>query len=100
MGIAEGGGVAAMLDIEPDTIAEGDPLPRGWQFIMMAADTRRSSLRADGFPGLGVTMPDLGLPRLLLGSRSVDYLKDIPIGASLIRQSAIKDITQKMTKPR
>ena len=90
--------VAAMLDIEPNTLAEGDPLPRGWQLILMAADTRRSSLRADGFPGLGVTMPDLGLPRLLLGSRSVDYLKDIPISASLIRQSAIKDITQKMTK--
>jgi 3-methylfumaryl-CoA hydratase len=64
----------------------------------MAADTRRSSLRADGFPGLGVTMPDLGLPRLLLGSRSVDYLQDIPIGARLTRQSEIKEITQKVTK--
>lgn len=90
--------VAAMLDIEPDTFAEGDPLPRGWQFILMAADTRRSSLRADGFPGLGVTMPDLGLPRLLLGSRSVDYLQEIPIGASLTRKSEIKNITQKVTK--
>lgn len=87
-----------MLDIEPDTFAEGDPLPRGWQFILMAADTRRSSLRADGFPGLGVTMPDLGLPRLLLGSRSVDYLQEIPIGASLTRKSEIKNITQKVTK--
>lgn len=90
--------VAAMLDLEPDAYAEGTPLPRGWQFILMAADTRRSSLRADGFPGLGVTMPDLGLPRLLLGSRSVDYCQDIPIGSRLIRQSAIKDITQKVTK--
>ena len=90
--------VAAMLDIDPDTFAEGDPLPRGWQFILMAADTRRSSLRADGFPGLGVTMPDLGLPRLLLGSRSVDYLQEIPIGASLTRKSEIKNITQKVTK--
>ncbi len=90
--------VAAMLDLEPDFYAEDSPLPRGWQFILMAADTRRSSLRADGFPGLGVTMPDLGLPRLLLGSRSVDYLQDIPIGSRLIRQSAIKDITQKVNK--
>jgi len=90
--------VAAMLDLEPDTYSEDTPLPRGWQFILIAADTRRSSLRADGFPGLGVTMPDLGLPRLLLGSRSVDYRQDIPIGSRLIRQSAIKDITQKVTK--
>ena len=90
--------VAAMLDLEPDACKEDTPLPRGWQFILMAADTRRSSLRADGFPGLGVTMPDLGLPRLLLGSRSVDYLQDIPIGARLTRQSEIKEITQKVTK--
>jgi 3-methylfumaryl-CoA hydratase len=90
--------VAAMLDLEPDFCTEGTPLPRGWQFILMAADTRRSSLRADGFPGLGVTMPDLGLPRLLLGNRSVDYIQEIPIGASLIRQSSIKEITQKVTK--
>jgi 3-methylfumaryl-CoA hydratase len=90
--------VAAMLDLEPDAYTEETPLPRGWQFILMAADTRRSALRADGFPGLGVTMPDLGLPRLLLGSRSVDYRQDIPIGSRLIRQSAIKDITQKVTK--
>jgi 3-methylfumaryl-CoA hydratase len=90
--------VAAMLDLEPDAYAEETSLPRGWQFILMAADTRRSALRADGFPGLGVTMPDLGLPRLLLGSRSVDYCQDIPIGSRLTRQSAIKDITQKVTK--
>jgi 3-methylfumaryl-CoA hydratase len=90
--------VTAMLDLEPDAYKEDTPLPRGWQFILMAADTRRSSLRADGFPGLGVTMPDLGLPRLLLGSRSVDYLQDIPIGARLTRQSEIKEITQKVTK--
>jgi 3-methylfumaryl-CoA hydratase len=90
--------VAAMLDLDPDNVVEGAPLPRGWQFILMGADTRRSLLRADGFPGLGVTMPDLGLPRLLLGSRSVDYLLDIPIGARVIRQSAIQSLTHKTTK--
>jgi 3-methylfumaryl-CoA hydratase len=64
----------------------------------MAADTKRSLLRADGFPGLGVTMPDLGLPRLLLGSRSVSYLKDIPIGANVGRRSCIQNHTHKSTK--
>lgn len=87
-----------MLNLNPDEIVEGAPLPRGWQFILMAADTRRSLLRADGFPGLGVTMPDLGLPRLMLGSRSVSYMTDIPIGASVIRNSSIKSLTHKTTK--
>jgi len=87
--------VAAMLDIDPDTVVEGAPLPRGWQFFLMAADTRRASLRADGFPGLGVPIPELGLPRLLLGGRSVEWLQDIPVGAALRRTSGILGIEHK-----
>ena len=87
--------VAAMLDLEPDTVTTGAPLPRGWQFILMAADTQRALLRADGFPGLGVALPDLGLHRLLLGGRTVSYLKDISIGASVIRRSSIRSLTHK-----
>lgn len=90
--------VAAMLDLESVDLLPGDKLPRGWQFVLMGADTKRSLLRADGFPGLGVTMPDLGLPRLLLGSRSVSYLKDIPIGANVGRRSCIQNLTHKSTK--
>jgi 3-methylfumaryl-CoA hydratase len=89
--------VAAMLDIDPDTVREGDPLPRGWQFVLLAADTRRSALRADGFPGLGVPMPDLGLPRLMLGGRTVSYAKEIPIGATLQRTSCLQNLSRKTT---
>jgi 3-methylfumaryl-CoA hydratase len=87
--------VAAMLDLEPDAFELGADLPRGWQFLLMAADTKRSQLRADGFPGLGVPMPDLGLPRLMLGGRTVAYISDIPIGAAVTRRSCIRNITQK-----
>jgi 3-methylfumaryl-CoA hydratase len=87
--------VAAMLDLEPDTIRTGDALPRGWQFTLLAADTRRSALRADGFPGLGVPMPDLGLPRLMLVGRSVTFLADITVGAELVRHSRVEAIKHK-----
>lgn len=87
--------VAAMLDLDPDGIAAGDPLPRGWQFVLLGADTRRSALRSDGFPGLGVPMPDLGLPRLMLGSRSVVFRADIPIGAALRRTSRLQSLRHK-----
>jgi 3-methylfumaryl-CoA hydratase len=89
--------VAAMLDLEPDGIAAGHPLPRGWQFVLMAADTRRSALRSDGFPGLGVPMPELGLPRLLLGGRSVLFHADVPIGSEVTRTSAVRNVRQKST---
>ena len=89
--------VAAMLDLDPEGFAEGDPLPRGWHFILLGADTRRSALRSDGFPGLGVPMPDLGLPRLLLGGRTVSYRYDMPIGTTLQRFSSIQSLTHKST---
>jgi 3-methylfumaryl-CoA hydratase len=87
--------VAAMLDLDCDNFAEGAPLPRGWQFVLLAADTRRSALRSDGFPGLGVPMPDLGLPRLMLGGRTVLFRADIPIGAALRRTSALQSLRRK-----
>lgn len=87
--------VAAMLDLNPDDFELGHTLPKGWQFILMAADTKRSQLRADGFPGLGVPMPDLGLPRLMLGGRAVTFKAEIPIGASLTRRSLIRNLTHK-----
>ena len=90
--------IAAMLDLDPDNYRAGGPLPRGWHFFMLAGDTRRSALRSDGFPGLGVPLPDLGLPRLVLGSRSVSYLAEIPIGASVQRTSTLASIKHKASK--
>ncbi|CAD5372766.1 3-methylfumaryl-CoA hydratase [Rubrivivax sp. A210] len=81
--------VAAMLDLDPDTIEAASPLPTGWHFILLGAETRRSALRADGYPGLGVALPDLGLPRLLATGRCVEYLGEIPVGAAVQRSSAI-----------
>ncbi len=87
--------VAAMLDLDPDAWQEGDPLPCGWHFVLLGADTRRSALRADGFPGLGVPLPDLGLPRLMLGGRTVRFGGDIPIGTTLRRESRVQKLSRK-----
>jgi 3-methylfumaryl-CoA hydratase len=89
--------VAAMLDLDTNTFSNGDILPKGWHFFMLAGETRKSELRADGFPGLGVPIPDLGLPRLLLGGRTVSYQADILIGSEIERTSFIKNITEKTT---
>jgi 3-methylfumaryl-CoA hydratase len=87
-----------MRDLGQDDFSEGDPLPRGWQFILLAADSRRSEIRPDGFPGLGVPMPDLGLPRLLLGGRNVRYHRNIMIGDSLTRRSRIQKVVKKASQ--
>ncbi len=87
--------VAAMLDLETASFSIGDPVPRGWHFFMLAGETRKSDLRSDGFPGLGVPLPDLGLPRLLLGGRTVSYKGDITIGSEIARTSFVSNITEK-----
>jgi hypothetical protein len=79
--------VAAMLDLDPSTLADGCALPVGWHFFLPGGETKRSSLRFDGFPGLGLDMADLGFPRLLLGGREVPYLDAIPIGSGVRRET-------------
>ena len=90
--------VAAMLDLDTHSFSNGDVLPRGWHFFMLAGQTGKSALRPDGFPGLGVPIPDLGLPRLLLGGRTVSYQGDIVIGSEVERTSFVKNITEKTTQ--
>jgi 3-methylfumaryl-CoA hydratase len=91
--------VAAMLDLDTDSFSEGEILPKGWHFFMLAGQTRKSELRKDGFPGLGVSMPDLGgLTRLLLGGRTVNYKADIMIGTTIEKTSFVKSIVEKTTK--
>jgi 3-methylfumaryl-CoA hydratase len=89
--------VAALLDLDTQSFATGDLLPRGWHFFMLSGETRKSSLRSDGFPGLGVPIPDLGLPRLLLGGRTVSYKGNILIGSEIERTSFVKNIKEKTT---
>jgi 3-methylfumaryl-CoA hydratase len=89
--------VSAMLDLDTNAFSNGDVLPRGWHFFMLAGQTRKSDLRQDGFPGLGVPIPDLGLPRLLLGGRTVSYQGNIVIGSDLERTSFVKNISEKTT---
>jgi 3-methylfumaryl-CoA hydratase len=87
--------VSAMLDLDPESFSAGNLLPRGWHFFMLSGETRKSLLRQDGFPGLGIPIPDLGLPRLLLGGRTVSYKGNIVIGSDVERTSFVKSITEK-----
>jgi len=42
-------------------------------------------------------MPNLGISRLMLGGRTVEYRDEIPVGATLERSSAVSSITRKAT---
>ncbi len=87
--------VASMLNLVPSDFLKGDLLPRGWHFFLLSGNVLRSEIRSDGFPGFGVPIPDLGLPRLVLGGRAVEFLGDIRIGETLERTSFVASIAEK-----
>ena len=87
--------VAAMLDRDPATFRDGDNLPRGWHFALFNPATPQSSLRPDGLAGLGVTLPELGLPRIMAAGRRTQFHGDIPIGAAVLRKSRTASVTPK-----
>lgn len=87
--------MAALLDAEPRRWHEGDRLPRGWHVMLFNPDTPQAQLRPDGAAGLGVTLPDVGLPRLMLGGKRTRYEGDIPIGAKVRRISRLASVVPK-----
>ncbi|MFM1988071.1 MAG: hypothetical protein RJA99_1028 [Pseudomonadota bacterium] len=87
--------LAAMLDRDPATLREGDPLPFGWQVTMFNLPTPQSRLRPDGAGDLAVPLPDLGLPRLMLAGRRVAMHHAVPIGARVRRESRSGEVAHK-----
>ena len=87
--------LSATLDIDPSRWREDDALPRGWHLAFFTVDTPHSKVRADGLAGLGVKLPDLGLPRIVFGGRTIHFHGDIPIGAHLRRVSRLTSVVPK-----
>lgn len=79
--------LAALLDRDPASLNAGDALPHGWHVTMFNPPTPQSRLRHDGAAHQGVALPDIGLPRLMLGGRQVRFAGEIAIGARLRRES-------------
>ena len=79
--------LAALVDRDPETILAGQDLPRGWHVMLFNTPTPQSRLRPDGAAQIGVTLPDLGLPRLMMGGRRIAFNAGITIGARVRRET-------------
>jgi 3-methylfumaryl-CoA hydratase len=89
--------ITAMLGLCACEWPAGAKIPYGWHFPILGAETPRDDLRADGFPGLGVPMPDLSGKRLVAAGRSVEQASALYIGQELERVSAIASVVPKTT---
>jgi 3-methylfumaryl-CoA hydratase len=89
--------IAAMLGLSDLAWDAGTVLPFGWHFPLLGAETVRSKLRPDGFPGLGVAMPDLPGDRLVAAGRNIEQARALHIGQEIERVSAIASVIPKTT---
>jgi 3-methylfumaryl-CoA hydratase len=89
--------ITSMLGLSVCEWPAGTKIPYGWHFPLLGAETLRSDLRTDGFPGLGIPMPDLYGKRLVAAGRSVEQTSALHIGQEIERVSAIISVTPKKT---
>jgi 3-methylfumaryl-CoA hydratase len=89
--------IAAMLGLAGLEWSIGDSVPFGWHFPFLGAEALRNNLRADGFPGLGIPLPNIISKRLVATGRVVENLGRMCLGQEFERTSRIAAITPKST---
>jgi len=91
---AQANRMAATLD-KPTAFAEGDGLPLAWHWLFFHDTVPASKLGVDGHPRLGVTMPQVPLPRRMWAGGRLRFLEPLPLGATAHKVSRIASITPK-----
>jgi len=89
--------LAATLDLAQAPGA-GQPLPPGWQWLFFNPVAPRRELGVDGHPARGGFLPPIELPRRMWAGSRIQYLADLPVGASASRHSRIANVVNKTGK--
>jgi 3-methylfumaryl-CoA hydratase len=89
--------MAATLDLE-SAGRTGNALPPGWQWLFFNPVVSRSGLGTDGHPKRGGFLPPIELPRRMWAGSRLQYLADLPIGATATRRSRISKVENKVGK--
>ncbi|WP_333567625.1 FAS1-like dehydratase domain-containing protein [Sphingorhabdus sp.] len=87
--------IAAMLDQGDVPCMSGDEVPLGWHFPLLSAGRGDCRARRDRFPGLGLPLPDVDLPRIVAAGREIEFHEPLHIGEQLERQSSIDTLVEK-----
>jgi 3-methylfumaryl-CoA hydratase len=88
--------VYALLGQDDTRVRAGDPLPRGWHFILFTPTASQRLIGPDGTPaGEGPSDQPADLPRRMMGGRRFTFFHDIPIGADVRRVSEVVSSTVK-----
>lgn len=84
-----------LLDRDPRSISEGDPLPLGWHWLYFRQPVRASRLASDGHELRGDFMPAVDLPRRMWAGGTLRSLQRVSLGEPAELRSEIASITEK-----
>jgi 3-methylfumaryl-CoA hydratase len=88
--------LAATLDLEPEDIQPGDPLPLGWHWIYFNPTARRSDLGEDGHERRGTFLPAIDLPRRMWAGGRLRFLAATELGVTVQRTSTVRSVVHKV----
>lgn len=88
-------GMLALLDREPDALAEGSVLPPLWHWLYFKPLVRRSDLGDDGHQRLGGFLPPVPLPRRMWAGGTLSFPGALRIGERARRRSVIQAVESK-----
>ena len=87
-----------LLDRDPGTLTEGDPLPLGWHWLHFKEPVRASDLAPDGHEHRGEFMPDVDLPRRMWAGGTLRAIRPVAIGETAMLKSEVVGVQEKVGK--
>ncbi len=70
----------ATLDLDPDGVAPGTPLPPLWHWLSFLPVRRQSEIGPDGHPRRGGFLPPVPLPRRMWAGSQLEYARRCAVG--------------------
>ena len=79
----------------PPSLADGDPLPPAWHWLLFHDAVPGGDLGPDGHPRLGIVMPPVPLPRRMWAGGHLEFVAPLVIGEQVDRTSTFTSIEEK-----
>lgn len=89
---------AAMLDLDGEKMAHGNPLPPLWHWFYFLPKASRSEIDVDGHPKRGGFFPPVTLPRRMFAGARTKFLQPLTIGEPAVREGEILNVAEKSGK--
>lgn len=87
--------LAATLDCDSETFANGSALPPLWQWIYFTPEAPMRDTGPDGHPRKGGFYPPIDLPRRMFAGANMRFLNPLRLGSAAERQADVIGISSK-----